>query len=93
MTSKVTRWRKFDKEQNGILPCNLAAAYLGVSRQQIYKWRKSGRLATIGTGGVTYYGMKSLSNMKWEQSAKLRHRRELAKIWREKQVDLDSEQV
>ena len=89
MTSKVTRWRKFENEQNGVLPCNLACAYLGISRQLLYKLRKQGRIATIGTGGVTYYGMKSLNSMKWEKTAKDHRRKKLHKVFREESVNLD----
>jgi len=90
MTSKLTRWLKFEKEQNGIVPCNLACAYLNISRQQLYKWRKAGRIATIGTAGVNYYGMKSLRDMKWEQNAIRSAKAKLPDLFQKKHVDLDS---
>ncbi|MDF1811415.1 MAG: helix-turn-helix domain-containing protein [Verrucomicrobiales bacterium] len=75
MTSKVSRFLQFQRQQAGVLPCNLAAAYLGVSRQTLYKLRKTGKIKTIGTGGVIYYGMNSLNDRKWYMSAKNLKRR------------------
>lgn len=70
MPSRVTKFLKFQKDEGGILPPDLAREYLGVSRQALHALAKRKKVHFITVKGVRYYGRDSLNDYKWIRAAK-----------------------
>lgn len=68
MASRITLFLRFSAEQDGVLPPDLAAEYLGVSRAALNKLAIK-RLAFKRVLNTRYYGVKSLRDYKWWKAA------------------------